>query len=88
MVRFTCLAAVLVTFGNGAFAQEAATLQPLSALDLAFINRVTWGVNASTAAEFQALGRDRWLDRQLHPGPKYRLPAAAEAQIAAMQITT
>jgi uncharacterized protein (DUF1800 family) len=61
---------------------------PLSAADLAFIDRVTWGVNESTAAEFQALGRDRWLERQLHPGAKDRLPPAAQAQIAALPITT
>jgi len=27
-----------------------------------------WGANESTAAKFAALGRDRWLERQLHPG--------------------
>jgi uncharacterized protein (DUF1800 family) len=61
---------------------------PLTAADLAFIDRVTWGVNESTAAEYRALGRDRWLERQLHPGPHDRLPAAAQSQIAAMPITT
>jgi uncharacterized protein (DUF1800 family) len=67
-----------------AAAQPAATTP--SAADLAFIDRVTWGVNESTAAEFLALGRDRWLERQLHPGPKDRLPAAAQAIIDAMPI--
>jgi uncharacterized protein (DUF1800 family) len=60
----------------------------LSAADLAFIDRVTWGANESTAAEFAALGRDRWLDRQLHPGPKDRLPAAVQDQINALPIST
>ena len=60
----------------------------LSPADLAFIDRVTWGANESTAAEFVSLGRDRWLDRQLHPGPKDRLPAAALAIINALPIAT
>src|SRR5215831_9198098 len=58
----------------------------LSPADLAFIDRVTWGANESTAAEFLALGRDRWLERQLHPGPQDRLPAAARAIINALPI--
>jgi len=60
----------------------------LSPADLAFIDRVTWGANESTAAEFAALGRDRWLERQLHPGPKDRLPAAALAIINGLPIAT
>jgi uncharacterized protein (DUF1800 family) len=60
----------------------------LSAADLAFIDRLTWGANESTAAEFVALGRDRWLDRQLHPGPKDRLPAAAQDQISTLPIAS
>jgi uncharacterized protein (DUF1800 family) len=60
----------------------------LSPSDLAFIDRVTWGANESTVAEFAALGRDRWLDRQLHPGAKDRLPAAAQAIINGLPIAT
>ena len=60
----------------------------LGPADLAFIDRVTWGANESTAAEFLALGRDRWLERQLHPGPQDRLPAAARAIINALPIAT
>jgi uncharacterized protein (DUF1800 family) len=60
----------------------------LSAGDLALIDRVTWGVNTSTAAQYMAMGRDRWLDAQLHPPPNDRLPAAAQAIVAAMPIAT
>src|ERR1700761_615947 len=58
----------------------------LSASDLALIDRVTWGVNTSTAVQYMAMGRDRWLDAQLHPAPGDRLPGAAQAIVAAMPI--
>jgi uncharacterized protein (DUF1800 family) len=60
----------------------------LSPADLALIDRMTWGVNTSVAGQYLALGRDRWLDDQLHPPPKDRLPAAAQAMINAMPIAT
>src|SRR5271166_3654805 len=66
-------------------AHVAAKPAPLTPADIAFIDRVTWGVNESTVAEYQTLGRDRWLERQLHPGPD-RLPAAAQAIIHALPI--
>jgi uncharacterized protein (DUF1800 family) len=60
----------------------------LSPADLALIDRMTWGVNTSVASQYLAVGRDRWLDDQLHPPPKDRLPAAAQAMINAMPIAT
>jgi uncharacterized protein (DUF1800 family) len=60
----------------------------LSPFDLALIDRVTWGVNTSTASQYMAMGRDRWLDAQLHPPPNDRLPGAAQATIGAMAIAT
>jgi uncharacterized protein (DUF1800 family) len=69
-----------------AAAAQPSPVNALSPADLAFIDRVTWGANESTAAEFLALGRDRWLERQLHPGPKDRLPAAAQAIIDSLPI--
>jgi len=52
--------------------------------DLAMVDRLTWGVNASTAAHLQAVGTERWLQEQLHPGPITALPAAVKIQIEAM----
>jgi uncharacterized protein (DUF1800 family) len=83
MLRLVQLALLIVLLAPGAPVRAAET-PPLTAADLAFIDRLTWGVNASTAAEFQALGRERWLERQLHPGAKDRLPVAVQAQFAAM----
>jgi uncharacterized protein (DUF1800 family) len=69
-------------------AARAVPVVTLSPADLAFIDRVTWGANESVAAEFAALGRDRWLERQLHPGPKDRLPVAAQAIIDGLAVAT
>ena len=57
------------------------------ALDLALLNRLTWGVDAASVAELQRLGPDKWLERQLHPLASDRLPPAAQAQIDAMAIS-
>jgi uncharacterized protein (DUF1800 family) len=56
--------------------------------DLALVNRITWGENASSVADFSHLGFERWLDRELHPSPDDRLPDAAQAEIDAMTIST
>jgi uncharacterized protein (DUF1800 family) len=60
---------------------------PLSASDVALIDRVTWGASPSAEAEFQRLGRDRWLEAQLHPAPGEHLPPPIQAQIASMTIS-
>jgi uncharacterized protein (DUF1800 family) len=59
----------------------------LSASDLFLLNRVTWGINEPTANAMQALGREAWLQQQLHPSATDRLPEAAQAQIDAMPIS-
>jgi uncharacterized protein (DUF1800 family) len=89
MPRTAFLLAVIaaVTFAHPAGAGDTPPAPPgasLSPADLALIDRVTWGVNTSAAAELMRLGRDRWLDAQLHPPAKDRLPAEAEAIIAAL----
>jgi len=55
----------------------------LSPQDIAFLNRVTWGVNTSSAKEFLALGADGFLERQLHPVAADSLPPQAQAEIDA-----
>ncbi len=82
---FAVLVALLLAFAPrmGGAGALSGTLSPG---DLALIDRMTWGVNTSLAAQYLALGRDRWLDDQLHPPPKDRLPAAAQAMINAMPI--
>ncbi len=50
------------------------------------LNRVTWGMNFSTVQSVEALGLERYLDQQLHPVSD-TLPAAVQAQIAAMTLS-
>jgi uncharacterized protein (DUF1800 family) len=81
---FVVLVAASAPHAGGAGALSG-TLSPG---DLALIDRTTWGVSTSLAAQYLSLGRDRWLDDQLHPPPKDRLPAAAQAMVNAMPIAT
>ena len=53
---------------------------------LRWLDRVSWGANASSAAQLAKQGLPIWLRDQLHPAPA-RLPAVAQAQIDAMVIS-
>ena len=66
-------------------AQSAPTV---SAHDWALLNRITWGANPSSAVELSALGRSRWLERQLHPSRQDALPPEVQQEIDAMPIST
>ncbi len=59
----------------------------LSAADLAWLNRVTWGASASSAARLSRQGRARFLAVQLDARAPGSLPAAVQAQIEAMRTT-
>jgi uncharacterized protein (DUF1800 family) len=55
--------------------------------DLALVNAVTWGVASSTWANFSAMGKEKWLQNQLHPSSSAaRLPEAAQSQIDALTL--
>lgn len=56
------------------------------ATQLQWLDRVTWGANASSQAELAKAGLARWMGRQLKPRPQ-PLPPAAQAQIDAMTIS-
>ncbi len=53
---------------------------------LPVVNRISWGVNASTYSEARAMGLPRYIAQQLHPGDDM-LPPSVDAQIKAMTIT-
>jgi uncharacterized protein (DUF1800 family) len=79
----TAAYAALVLMG-GWFDAAAARAAELAPHDMALLDRLTWGVNASSAAHLQAVGTERWLSEQLHPAPNSALPAQAQAEIDAM----
>src|SRR5438309_5591851 len=72
--------------------QTRAPLEPIAwpadspALELAVLNRVSWGANRSSSADIARRGTGRWLDAQLRPAAS-RLPAEAQATIDAMTIS-
>ncbi len=71
---------------SGYVAMPSAHAAELNAHDLALLDRLTFGVTPSSAAQFQSMGAELWLDEQLHPpaGLQPAMPAAAVAQIEAM----
>ena len=58
----------------------AARDDALTKEDVAWLDRVTFGIDSATVASYRDLGRRRFLDRQLHPKAD-ALPAAVRAQI-------
>src|SRR5580700_11825917 len=76
-----CVALTVATTTVGAVAASAGELGPN---DLALLDRLTWGVNWSSAEHLRALGTERWLQEQLHPPANAALPDTAKAQIEAM----
>ena len=52
--------------------------------DVALLDRLTWGVTASSVAHFESLGAERWFQEQLHPPAGEDLPDAARTQIEAL----
>jgi uncharacterized protein (DUF1800 family) len=74
--------AVLVII-NGMLSVAVAQAAELSPHDMALLDRLTWGINGSSAAHLQTVGVERWLSEQLRPAPS-ALPESAQAQIEAM----
>jgi uncharacterized protein (DUF1800 family) len=86
--RMFCLLTGLTISGlPWAVARPVEAEPALAGSDLALVDALTWGVNQSTMSAFQSMGRDRWLQGQLHPGPEDRLPKAAQEQIDALAVT-
>jgi uncharacterized protein (DUF1800 family) len=56
----------------------------LTPRDMVLLDRLTWGINASSAAHLQSVGTERWLSEQLHPASDSALPDAVRTQIEAM----
>ncbi len=67
--------------------RHARSESPRAQHDLALVDALTWGANQSTMTAFLSLGRDRWLQSQLHPGSDERLPKAAQQQIDVLAVS-
>lgn len=67
-----------------AMAQPAAARD--SDADIALLNRLTWGANASELQRIRAMGAEAWLQAELHPPAQDRLPPRAQAMIDALPI--
>jgi uncharacterized protein (DUF1800 family) len=83
----------VAALSSGAAMPEAELVIPaaaptsLSVGDLALLNRITWGANASIAARFSRIGAEEFIREQLHPPAGERLPSAVQAQIDALKIS-
>ncbi|MGA0600329.1 DUF1800 domain-containing protein [Caulobacter sp. KR2-114] len=81
------IATALAAAPAGASAAAPPPPGMISARDLAFLNRVTWGANQADAEALVRDGRSRWLARQLQPAADDALPAAAQAQLDGLAIS-
>ncbi|RYF32571.1 MAG: DUF1800 domain-containing protein [Comamonadaceae bacterium] len=78
------IAVAAAALAGCAMPPSAAPADPVARLR--WLDRLTWGANASAERQLTRQGSGAWLQAQLHPKP-VALPAAAQAQIDAMTIT-
>lgn len=64
----------------------AAPLPAMRREDTLWLERVSFGLNSASLENYRQLGRERFLERQLHPG-EATLPAPIAAEIAALDIS-
>jgi uncharacterized protein (DUF1800 family) len=74
--------------GDGAAPSSRATSAALPVLhreDVLWLDRVTFGLDSASVADYERMGRARFLERQLHP-PEPVLPAPIATEIAALDV--
>jgi uncharacterized protein (DUF1800 family) len=64
----------------------SAPLHPLRREDTLWLERTSFGLDTGSVADYRRLGREKFLDQQLHPAQAV-LPASIAAQIAGLEIT-
>jgi uncharacterized protein (DUF1800 family) len=90
VVRRICIGCPLPALGFAIFAATSQLLggtaqaADVAARDLVLLDRLTFGVNTSSAAHFRGIGIERWLQEQLRAPTNPPLPGPVEAQIEAM----
>lgn len=86
IARFSICGLILLSPLHAAAAPAADNPAAQIVRDLALVDAITWGVNPSTMAAYHTLGREKWLQTQLHPASD-ALPAAVQAQIEALPVS-
>ena len=66
---------------------ESSAALDTSPADMAVLNRLSWGAETTDAQLLQREGLAAWINNQLRPGADDGLPADAQAQIAALEIS-
>jgi uncharacterized protein (DUF1800 family) len=72
--------------GTPAVSSGAEQRYPTAESRAGMLNRVTWGVNVSSARQIEAIGAEAYLEQQLRPAPM-ALPASVQARIDGMTIS-
>jgi uncharacterized protein (DUF1800 family) len=86
MIRLhTRVAVACLALGLFAALPEASAPAALARGDLRWLSRVTFGIDNATIADYQRLGREKFLEAQLHPPAED--PADLAAEIAAIPVT-
>jgi uncharacterized protein (DUF1800 family) len=62
-----------------------AALPALHREDMLWLERTAFGLDTASVSDYRRLGRERYLERQLHPGEEL-LPAPVAAQIDALEV--
>ena len=81
-LKRVAVASLLLCIGHVVLAAD----RPLTDEDIHWINRVTYGLDSTTLAQYRILGRKSFLEAQLTP-PADALPAPAQRAVDAMLIT-
>jgi uncharacterized protein (DUF1800 family) len=85
-----CLAISLLVAGcatrGGDSPAATAPLRAMRREDTLWLERASFGLDSASVESYRQLGRERFLERQLHPG-EVALPVPIAAEIAALEIS-
>jgi len=85
-LAISLLVAGCATRGQGSHATTTAHQRAMHREDTLWLERVSFGLDSASVESYRELGRERFLERQLHPGD-VALPAPIAADIAALEIS-
>ena len=88
-ITCACIAGALVLTGCAHTDLTRVPAAPLHAMrreDTLWLERASFGLDSSSLESYRQLGRERFLDRQLHPDGA-ALPAPIAAEIAVLEVS-